>query len=101
MFIAECKFWNGERQFLETIEQLLSYLSWRDTKAAVLIFNRNVDFSEVLKKIAESSPKHKFYKRAFRNFEESTFHYVFQQPNEVNREVILTVLDGQLPSANC
>ena len=73
MFIAECKFWNGEKQFLETIDQLLSYLSWRDTKAAVLIFNRNAKFSEVLKKIAESSPKHKFYKRALGNLDESTF----------------------------
>jgi hypothetical protein len=38
VFIAECKFWAGEKQFLETIDQLLSYLSWRDTKTAVLIF---------------------------------------------------------------
>src|SRR5450755_3519394 len=51
VFIAECKFWGGEKQFLETIDQLLSYLSWRDTKTAVLIFNRNVNFSEVVKKI--------------------------------------------------
>ena len=27
VFIAECKFWGGEKQFLETIDQLLSYLS--------------------------------------------------------------------------
>lgn len=33
VFIAECKFWHGEKQLLETIDQLLSYLSWRDTKA--------------------------------------------------------------------
>jgi len=44
-FIAECKFWTGEKQFLETIDQLLGYLSWRDTKAAILLFNRNQNFS--------------------------------------------------------
>jgi hypothetical protein len=38
VFIAECKFWSGEKQFLETIDQLLSYLTWRDTKTAILIF---------------------------------------------------------------
>jgi hypothetical protein len=63
VFIAECKFWGGEKQFLETIDQLLSYLSWRDTKAAVIIFNRNANFSDVLKKITEIAPKHKCYKQ--------------------------------------
>jgi hypothetical protein len=37
-----------EKAFLDTITQLLNYLSWRDTKASVIIFNRNVDFSGML-----------------------------------------------------
>jgi hypothetical protein len=28
IFVAECKFWRGEKSFMETIDQLLSYLSW-------------------------------------------------------------------------
>ena len=40
ILVAECKFWKA-KAFLETIDQLLSYLSWRDTKAALIIFNRN------------------------------------------------------------
>jgi hypothetical protein len=48
VFIAECKIWKGEKAFLATLDQLLSYLSWRDTKAAVVLFNRNADFSAVL-----------------------------------------------------
>lgn len=38
IFIGECKFWTGEKVYLETLDQILSYLSWRDTKASVLIF---------------------------------------------------------------
>jgi len=38
VFIAECKFWNGIKLFFETISQLLAYLTWRDSKAAVIIF---------------------------------------------------------------
>jgi hypothetical protein len=41
VFIAECKFWKGEEALFATLDQLLSYLSWRDTKAALLVFNRN------------------------------------------------------------
>ena len=37
--------------YLETIDQLLSYLSWRDTNGAVIIFVPNVDFSAVLNEI--------------------------------------------------
>ena len=91
-FIAECKFWGGEKQFLETIDQLLSYLSWRDTKTAILIFNRNAKFSDVVNKIGEVSPKHNCFKRALGKTDESGFRYIFHQPNDPNRELILSVL---------
>ncbi|MFL9483439.1 hypothetical protein ACI6Q2_11730 [Chitinophagaceae bacterium LWZ2-11] len=40
-FIAECKLWKGEKYLLNAIEQLLeNYVNWRDTKAAILLFNR-------------------------------------------------------------
>jgi hypothetical protein len=32
VFIAECKFWKGEKAFLATLDQLLSYLSWRERR---------------------------------------------------------------------
>ncbi len=99
VFIAECKFWAGEKQFSETIDQLLSYLSWRDTKAAALIFNRNLNFTEVLKKIEESVPKHQNYKRTVGKPDESSYRYVFHQPNDKNRELILTVLAFDVPTA--
>jgi hypothetical protein len=62
VFIAECKFWKGEKAFGETLDQLLSYLSWRDTKTAVVLFNRNADFSAVLAKIAEIAPRHAHFR---------------------------------------
>ena len=35
IFTAECKFWAGPKGLLGTIDQLLSYVTWRDTKTAV------------------------------------------------------------------
>jgi hypothetical protein len=32
LFIAECKFWSGPGAFAETINQLLRYVTWRETK---------------------------------------------------------------------
>jgi hypothetical protein len=64
VFVAECKFWKGEIAFLDTIDQLVTtYLIWRDTKTAVIFFNRNAGFSAVLSKIAEITPKHLQFKR--------------------------------------
>lgn len=99
IFVAECKFWKGEKAFLQTVDQLLSYLSWRDTKAAVLVFNRNADFSGVLAKIAEAGPKHPNFKRDLGKSGESSFRYVFAQPTDPNREILLSVLASDIPMA--
>jgi hypothetical protein len=40
LFIGECKIWEGSKKFLQGIEQLLSYLTWRDTKSAIIVFSR-------------------------------------------------------------
>jgi hypothetical protein len=99
VFIAECKFWTGEKAFLATLDQLLSYLSWRDTKAAVLIFNRNADFTAVVAKIRETVPKHPLFKRDVGPTGDTAFRYIFAQPNDRNREIILTVLAFDIPTA--
>jgi hypothetical protein len=41
IFIAECKFWGGPVKLTEAMDQLLGYASWRDTKTAIIVFNRN------------------------------------------------------------
>jgi hypothetical protein len=97
IFIGECKFWGGEKVFLETITQLLGYLSWRDTKAAVVIFNRNVDFSGVIKTIESAVAKHPNVKRGPKKETETRFRCVFGNPTDNNREVIVTVMAFNVP----
>lgn len=99
VFIGECKFWRGEKALLATIDQLLSYLSWRDTKTAVIIFNRNANFTAVLARIADTAPKHPNFKRDLGKSDDSSFRYVFVQPNDPNREIILTVMAFDIPTA--
>ncbi|WP_084649858.1 hypothetical protein [Stappia stellulata] len=97
LFIAECKFWRGEKAHLETINQVLSYLSWRDTKTAVIVFNKNRDFSGVLQKISEATQQHAQFKSGPKIENETCFRYVFGQRDDPNREVILTVLAFDVP----
>jgi hypothetical protein len=99
LFIAECKFWRGEKSFAETLDQILSYLSWRDTKVAVLIFNRNKGFSDVLAKIKEAATAHPHCKRGPIIEGETRFRYIFGNPSDHNREIILTVMAFDVPTA--
>lgn len=98
VFIAECKFWKGSKALLESIDQLLSYSSWRDTKTAILIFNRNRDHTAILQKIAESVPKHPNFKKELSKKGESHFRYLFHQPGDKNREVIVSILAFDVPA---
>jgi hypothetical protein len=98
LFIAECKFWGGPVVFNKALDQLLSYLCWRDTKAALVIFNRKKDFSAVLSQIPDLCSKHECYKRALHQSSESSFRFTFHSPADMNREIHLAVLAFDVPS---
>ena len=92
VFIGECKFWHGQKGYIDTIDQLLSYLTWRDTKAAVIIFNRNKNFTDIIKTIRETTVKHGNFKRALPPAGETSFRYVFRQNGDESRELHLAVI---------
>lgn len=100
IFIAECKFWKGEKAFLETIDQLFRYLTWRDTRTSILLFNRNKDFSAVLDTLKEATLKHECFKQELDYSDETTFRYIFNQPDDKNREIYLTVMAFDVPTIN-
>ena len=53
-FVGECKVWQGEKIFHETIDQLIGYTTWKDTKNAMIFFNKkNKGFKEIQEKINE------------------------------------------------
>lgn len=97
IFIGECKFWGGEKAYLDTLNQLLGYSSWRDTKASVLIFNRNKDFSSVLAKLQEGTTKHPNCKKLVKQRSETSWTYLFSQPEDQNREMTVTVQAYNVP----
>lgn len=97
VFIAECKFWKGEKLYLSTITQLLGYLSWRDSKAAVVIFVRTGAFSSVIETVKKVTPRHDNYLDFVNAEDETWFNYRFHIKGDKNREVKLTVLLFSIP----
>ena len=98
VFIAECKFWTGPAGLSEALDQLLGYTSWRDTKAALLIFNRKATMSTILEKIPQVVREHANYKTDLTYESESGFRYIFSHRDDPERELTLTVLVFDVPA---
>lgn len=98
LFIAECKIWKGAEVLKETIDQILKYLSWRDTKTAIIIFNRNKDLSNVLSQISDIVSEHPNFKREIDYDSETGFRFIFHHNDDENRELYLTLLVFDVPT---
>lgn len=98
IFIAECKFWTGQAGLSEALDQLLAYISWRDTKTALLVFNRETTMSTVLQRIPQAVREHANYKTDLNYESESGFRYVFSHRDDPDRELTVTILAFDVPA---
>jgi hypothetical protein len=96
IFVAEFKFWHGSKQHKETIDQLLSYLTWRDSKAAIIYFIEGKDVAAPLKAIEEATPLHECFVAFRGKKEESWFSYEFHL-RDSDKRIHLTILCFHLP----
>lgn len=97
VFIAECKFWKGMQAFHETLDQLLGYLTWRDSKSSVVLFVRNKEFIPVIDIIKRDISNHSSYLRTNYPKAENWLEYGFSLPNDPSREILLSVLAFHVP----
>jgi hypothetical protein len=97
VFVAECKRWRGQQSYLDAISQLLGYLTWRDSKAAVMMFIKNKDISSVLQTIEQATSEHPNHLGLVSKQDESWLDYRFHLDGDPNREVKLAVLMFHYP----
>lgn len=91
LFVAECKIWKGPKVLLAAIDQLLSYLTWKDSKTALLLFNREISFSTILQSIPSIVESHPcFISRLAVN--NSRFDYEFHLPDDHERKLRMSIL---------
>jgi hypothetical protein len=96
LFIGECKIWKDVEGISKAADQLLSYLTWRDTKAALVVFVKRKSIDGPLKTIMETVEAHKCMKRVEEKGEDRQ-RFVFAKPEDVSREVILTAMVFHIP----
>jgi hypothetical protein len=66
---------------------------------AILVFNRNKDFSSVLSKIKELTESHPNCKRLVRQISETSWVFRFTHRDDANREMTLSVMAFDIPKA--
>jgi hypothetical protein len=91
-FIAECKVWRGASELSKAIDQLLGYLTWRDCKASIIIFNKhNKKFTELLEKTPEIFKSHPRFKKHIKDIGEGEWHYEFMSKDDDSRLIQVRV----------
>lgn len=97
VFVAECKFWAGIKAYHKTIDQLLGYLTWRDSKAAILCFIKNKELEPVLEQIEAETTKHACFVKYDGKITESRFKFHFHLKEDITRGVEVEVLCFHFP----
>lgn len=91
-FVAECKLWHGDKKVLETIDQLLGYLTWRDSKTCIIIFNKEVaGFSSIQQKVPSIIQSHSNYVRRADLGKTIEWRYVFKSKDDGDRQITIHI----------
>ena len=98
VFVAECKIWHGLKAHYATIDQLLGYLTWRDSKAALVYLVGETQVGPIFDVIAKGTPQHPCFIRLESTRAESWMQYEFKLPTDPSRNVHLAVLSFHFPS---
>ncbi|WP_432937446.1 hypothetical protein ACQPXM_25090 [Kribbella sp. CA-253562] len=100
VFIAECKIWDGPKVVADALDQLLGYLVWRDSKAALIMFIRTKNPATTIEKLhsaVEAHPRYVLTKDA--SNPSSRVDYIVTADDE-GRRVLLAVIPVVLRPAD-
>ena len=94
VFVGECKWWKGPAGFIAACDQLLSYLPWRDEKAALVIFIKNKNATALIDVADKAMRGYKQFVRAGQRSDDpsSRRDYVLRHGDDPDREIRVAVL---------
>jgi hypothetical protein len=88
-FVGECKLWSGAGGIGKALDQLLGYLTWRDSKAALVVFNKSVKSfsSTVLPALPEAVRAHECFVRDLACSEQGEWRFQMRSVEDEGRRV--------------
>ncbi len=98
LFIGECKIWKGEKVLHETIDQIAKYTTWRDTKTAIIFFNKNKSTTKVIETITSEIRNHNLFDKVVEKQDFEVERVLMKQINDPERKIYLTFLVFDVPN---
>jgi len=91
-FVGECKVWRGDAELLEASDQLLGYLTWRDCKVSLIIFNKAVaGFAKIQEKVPDILKQHQHFVRELKSEHAGEWRFIFRSAEDPNRHITVHV----------
>jgi hypothetical protein len=82
-FVAECKIWKGPKTISDSIDQLLSYLTWRDCKTSIIIFNKDIaGFTDILQKTKAAIELHSCFMKMVLETDQGEWRCIFRSKED-------------------
>lgn len=97
LFVAECKFWRGQKHFLEGINQLLGYLTHRDSKTALMIFVNQKELTSIIETLKTEILNHPNFKRLVKQKYDTSLSYEFSLPQDSQKIIQLEIMLYHFP----
>lgn len=87
IFIAECKYWDGAKTINESVEQILGYLTWRNSYGVVILFSKRLGFTKVVDAANQRIPELPSYVKGIKKIDETHFSASFSLPEDEHKLV--------------
>ncbi|MFA6373417.1 MAG: hypothetical protein WCW68_12400 [Methanothrix sp.] len=82
-FVAECKIWKGPKIVSDSIDQLLSYLTWRDCRTSIIIFNKDIArFTDLLQKTKTAIESHMCFTKMILETDQGEWRCIFRSKED-------------------
>jgi hypothetical protein len=97
VFIAECKFWRGPKSMDDALTQLLAYLTWRDSKCAILVLCKTGNPTAVREKMHAEVIARPEFRKTISDDRVGCSTYTFVKTDDPGRELHLATMLFNIP----
>ena len=89
--------WGGEEDLVKKLNQLLGYVNWRDSKTALVVFNRNRNLTSVVAKMRQTLSKQPQCVRSLEYANETGARFLYRRLDDGDKTFHLTCLVFDVP----
>jgi hypothetical protein len=97
VFVAELGLWSGTRAFTAKIDQMLGYLTWRDSKAALVMIVPNRNMSKPTRDAQAAIAAHATHVKLVDEPGDAWSDHILHLPDDPGREVRVALMLFHIP----